>query len=120
MSKDAFAGVYTNMLDDEDFRNRVAGDPSTLDVWDLTDEEKTVLVEDANTDVAGFSIGAGGAMGYLQGGPMLSPGISSGLGAALNKAAGLPTGALRGPGFLADSACCPWNKSIIAPGSAVE
>ena len=120
MSKDAFAGVYTNMLNDEGFRDQVADDPAVLDVWDLTDDEKGLLVDEANTEVAGFSIGSGGAMGYLSSGPLLSPSVASGLGSALNSAAGLPTGALAGPGFVADAGCCPWNKSVIAPGSMVE
>ncbi len=114
MSKDALAGVYTNMLNNEEFRDKVAQDPGTLDTWDLTDEEKRLLVEDATTDVAGFALGSGGVMGALGSGPLLSPAVASGLGAALNQASGLPTTALAGPGFASGAGCCPWNKSVVA------
>ncbi len=119
MSKDAFAGVYTEMLNDESFRDTVAQRPEVLGDWDLSDEEKAVLAEEATSDVVGFSMGAGAAMGYLgRGGAPLSPSIASGLGGALNKAAGLPIGALNGPGFLSNAACCPWGHAVIAPGIA--
>ncbi len=120
MSKDALAGVYTNMLSDEEFRAAVGENPAVLDTWDLTDTEKQLLVDEARTEVAAFSIGSGGVMGYLGSGPLLSPGVASGLGSALNSAAGLPTSALQGSKFAADAGCCPWNKSIVSAGGLVE
>jgi len=120
VSKDAFAGVYSQMLDDETFREQVGSSPEVLDTWDLTSDEKSILVDEANTDVSGFAFGAGGAMGYLGSGPLLSPGVASQLGGSLNRAAGLPTGALQGPGFASSEGCCPWNKSFVSPGSMVE
>ena len=118
MSKDALAGVYANILNDEGFRDVVAENPSVLDTWDLTSEEKRILLEDAASDVAGFAIGTGGVMDYLGSGPLLSPGVASGLGAALNHASGLPTGALKGPGFASGAGCCPWGHAVIPMGEA--
>ena len=43
----------------------------------------------------------------------MSPPVASGLGVALNQVAGLPLGALNGPGFLSNAACCPWGKPVI-------
>ena len=120
MSKDALAGVYTNMLTDEEFRATVAAEPHVLDTWDLTGEEKQLLTEEANQDVSGFAIGGGSVMGYLGSGPRLSPGVASGLGSALNSAAGLPTGALNGPGFAADAGCCPWGHGFVSMGEMSE
>lgn len=120
MSKDALAGVYSNMLTDDGFRERVASEPGVLDTWDLTGDEKALLIEDASIDVAGFAIGAGGVMGYLGSGPLLSPAVASGLGTALNQASGLPTGSLKGPGFASGAGCCPWGHSVVAMGSTVE
>jgi hypothetical protein len=120
MSKDALAGVFTHMLDDPEFRDTVATNPDVLDTWDLTDEEKQLLVDDAGSDVEAFAIGGGGLMGYLGSGPLLSPGVASGLGGALNRASGLPTGALQGPGFASGAGCCPWGHAVISPGGMGE
>ncbi|MCU0270070.1 MAG: hypothetical protein MUF83_15680 [Acidimicrobiales bacterium] len=113
MSKDAFAGVYATMLEDDTFRDVVAEHPEVLNDWDLTDDEKSVLHEEASTEVEGFAFGSGPAMTYLSGGPSLSPAVSSRLGGALNTRAGLPTGALNGPGFLSNAACCPWGHAVV-------
>ena len=120
MSKDALAGVYANMLEDEAFRAKVAAEPQVLETWDLTGEERQLLAEEADQDVTGFSIGGGSVMGYLGSGPRLSPAVASGLGAALNNAAGLPTGALRGPGFAAAAGCCPWGGGFASLGDISE
>jgi hypothetical protein len=120
MSKDALAGVYAQMLTDESFRSTVAEKPEVLATWDLTSEEKDLLVEDATTEVAAFSIGSGGVMGYLGSGPTLSPGVASGLGSALNVASGLPTGSLKGPGFASGAGCCPWGHSVVSLGQTNE
>lgn len=114
MSKDALAGVYSSMLDDEDLRAKIAENPAVLDAWDLTEQEKQLLVDEATTEVSGFAIGEGGVMGYLGTGPLLSPGVASTLGVSLNRASGLPTGALRGPGFASGAGCCPWNHGVVA------
>lgn len=114
MSKDALAGVYTAMLEEEGFQDQIAENPALLDNWDLTEEEKAVLIEEAQSDVAGFAIGAGPVMGYLgRGGPPLSPTVASQLGRAINRSAGLPVGALDGPGFLSNAACCPWGHGVV-------
>jgi hypothetical protein len=55
-------------------------------------------------------------IGQLVSGPPLSGPVSSGLGAALNLASGLPTEALQGAGFLANSACCPWGHGVVGFG----
>ena len=120
VSKDAVASVYTTMLNDDEFRDLVAEDPTKLDAFDLTDEERTVLSEEATTDVAGFSIGSGRAMSYLNHGPLLSPGVAQNLGIALNKASGLPGSSLSGPNFAAGAGCCPWNAGFVGRGSMVE
>ena len=62
MGKDALAGVYTNMLNDDAFRTQVAAEPRVLETWDLTDEEKEILNEEANQEVSRFAIGQEGAM----------------------------------------------------------
>jgi len=117
MSKEAVASVYTIMLNDDGYRELVAENPAVLDEWDLTDDERQLLLEEASTEVSGFSIGSGPIMGYLSRGPLLSQPVASSLGIALNRAAGLPTGALTGPGFAASAGCCPWNKSFVADKS---
>lgn len=78
------------------------------------------MVEEAITDTSGFAIGAGGVMGHLGSGPLLSPGVASSLGTALNHASGLPTGALKGPGFASGAGCCPWGHAIVSPGGMAE
>jgi hypothetical protein len=116
MSKDAIAGVYTQMLSDPSYRHVVATNPDVLNSWDLTHDEKAVLIEEARRKIdANSNIESGPVMQHLvtKRGPMLSPPIASGLGVALNQAAGLPLGALNGPGFLSNAACCPWGKPII-------
>lgn len=115
MSKDAIAGVYTQMLTDASYRKVVADDPKVLNSWDLTPAEKTILVKEARSKVAGVALESGPVMKHLvsKRGPMLSPPVASGLGVALNQAAGLPLGALNGPGFLSNAACCPWGKPVI-------
>lgn len=113
MSKDALAGVYATMLEDDSFRDLVAEHPEVLGDFDLTDDEKTALIEEANVEVEGFAMGMGPAMSMLSGGPALSPAVAGRLGGAMNSAAGLPTGALNGPGFLSNAACCPWGHAVI-------
>jgi len=115
MSREAVATAYTAMLNDDEFRDLVAQNPEVLEPWDLTDQEKSVLVEEAGTEVTGFAIGSGAVMGHLAGasGPPLMPATSMSLGMALNRASGLPIGSLQGPAFASDGGCCPWNKSII-------
>lgn len=115
MSRDAIAGVYTQMLTDASYRKIVADDPEVLNTWDLSREEKAVLIKEARVKVAGTSLESGPVMKHLvsKRGPMLSPPVASGLGVALNQVAGLPLGALNGPGFLSNAACCPWGKPII-------
>lgn len=113
MSKDALAGVYAEMLENDAFRDTVAEHPEVLGDWDLTEDEKTALIEEASAEVAGFSLGSGPASRALNGGPALSPAVASRLGTAMNKASGLPTGALNGPGFLSNAACCPWGHAVI-------
>jgi hypothetical protein len=115
MSRDALAGVYTQMLSDALYRKQVAGNPDVLSTWDLTAEEKQVLLEEARHTTAGSEIESGPVMIYLvsKRGPMLSPPIASNLGIAINKAVGLPPGALTGPGFLSNAACCPWGHAVI-------
>ena len=122
MSKDALGSVYTKILLEEDYRRSVADDPGTLDNLDLTDDEKGVLRQEAGTEVQVFAIGSGPVMSYLttRRGPPMAPDISSGLGAALNAASGLPVGSLQGPGFVSNSGCCPWGGHSAIPGGAVE
>ncbi|MEZ5144606.1 MAG: hypothetical protein R2726_19140 [Acidimicrobiales bacterium] len=113
MSKDAVAIIYTKMLDDDRYRELVADDPGVLDAWDLDDEERAVVVEEATAEVSGFAIGRGPVMGYLSKGPLLSPGVASSLGVSLNHASGLPTGSLKGPGFASGAGCCPWGHPAV-------
>ena len=123
MSKDAIASVYTQMLNDDEFRDRVADDPGLLDDFDLSDEEKDVLREEAQSEVQGFALGSGPFMSHLSArrGPPLTPSVASGLGAALNLASGLPVGALHGPGWVSNAACCPWGgHGAIPDGSMVQ
>ena len=120
MSKDSVASVYTIMLNDEGFKDLVVAEPERLDAWELSDEERAVLLEEANAEVSGFAFGGGAAMGYLSSGPPLSPGIASGLGFAMNRASGLPTGSLKGPGFASGAGCCPWGHAIVGMGEMSE
>ena len=123
MSKDAIAGIYTQLLVDDDYRESLSANPGLLDDYDLTDEEKGVLREEVGAEVEGFAIGAGPVMSYMSArrGPPLSPSIASGLGAALNAAAGLPVGALNGPGFVSNTGCCPWGGHGAVPNfGAIE
>ncbi len=115
MSKDAIAGVYTQMLTDDSYRRVVAANPEALNEWDLTKEEKAVLIKEAQLKQGNESIESRPVLSYLASnrGPMLSPPVASSLGVALNVAAGLPVGALNGPGFLSNAACCPWGHAVI-------
>ena len=113
MSKDALACVYAEMIENEQFRQTIEEHPEVLGDYDLTDQEKAALIEEASVEVEGFAFGAGPAMSALSGGPSLSPSVASRLGGALNGAGGLPTGALNGPGFLSNAACCPWGHAVI-------
>jgi hypothetical protein len=120
MSKDAVASVYTVMLNDDGFKGLVADDPGVLDPWELTGDEKAVLIEEATAEVSGFSMGFGPAMHHLSSGPPMSPGVASGLGFALNKAGGLPTGSLQGPGLASNAGCCPWGHGFVGKGQMQE
>jgi hypothetical protein len=117
MSKDAIAGVYTQMLTEDGFRQSIAANPALLNDFDLTDEERRVLSDEAETEVEGFAVGAGPVMSHLgaRRGPQLSPGTASALGAAINFASGLPLGSLQGPGFVNNTACCPWGGQGAIP-----
>ena len=123
MSRDAIASVYTIMLNDERFREVVVEEPDVLDEWDLSDQERALLLEEAGTEVSGFAIGSGPVMGYLGSkgnGPPLSQPVGSALGIALNKASGLPVRSLSGLGFAMDAGCCPWNKMPGFDGGIYE
>lgn len=117
MSKDALAGVYTVMLEDDSFRDGLADNPAQLDDWDLDDEEKAALLEEARAEVSGFAFGSGPVMSHMSSrrGASLTPSVASRLGQAMNQNAGLPGGALNGPGFLSNAACCPWGHGSV-PG----
>jgi hypothetical protein len=115
MSRDALAGVYTQMLSDVSYRHLVANNHEVLNNWDLTQEEKAVLIEEAKHSHVKSPIESGPVLKYLvsKRGPMLSPLVASGLGIAINQAVGLPHSSLSGPGFLSNAACCPWGHAII-------
>lgn len=117
MSKDAIAGVYAQMLTEDGFRQSIAANPALLNEFDLTDEEKSVLRQESEAEVEGFAIGSGPVMAHLgaRRGPQLSPGTASALGAAINFASGLPVGSLQGPGFVNNTACCPWGGQGAIP-----
>ncbi len=117
MSKEATAAAYTLMLNDEAYRDEVAADATALDDFELTDEEKSVLQEEAGTEVSGFAIGMGPVMGHLSSGPPLSGHTASALGIALNRAGGLPSRSLTGLGFASSAGCCPWGGgSFVSEG----
>ena len=116
MSREALASAYTLFLTNEQFRAEVALDPRALDHWDLTDDEATALFEEARNEVVAFANQNSVVIGKLVSGPPLSGPVSSGLGAALNLASGLPTAALQGPGFIAHAACCPWGHGVVGLG----
>jgi hypothetical protein len=112
MSKDAMAAVFADMLEDEKFVATVKAHPEVLGTYDLTQAEKTALLKEAQTPTSG-TMGDGPVLSALNGGPQLSPTVASRLGALLNRAAGLPVGALNGPGFLSNQACCAWGHAVI-------
>jgi hypothetical protein len=88
--------------------------PEVLGDYDLTSTEKMALVKEAKTKTkTSGTIGDGPVMSALHGGPQLTPAVASRLGALLNVAAGLPDGALNGPGFLSNQACCAWGHAVI-------
>jgi hypothetical protein len=118
MSKDALAGVYSHMLTHDSYRQTVAQKPEALNDWDLSAEEKAVLLDEARIKDPKVTIGSGPVMKYFSSkrGAPLSPPVASSLGVALNQAAGLPVGALKGPGFLAECACCPWGHAVVGTG----
>jgi len=113
VSRDALASVYADILENDYFRRTVAEHPEVLGDFELTDDEKKALSGEAGQKAEEIVIGEGPVMKALHNGPTLSPGVASRLGAALNKAAGLPVGALNGPGFLSNAACCPWGHAVI-------
>jgi hypothetical protein len=115
MSRDALAGVYIEMLAEAKNREIIAKHPDILNDWDLTEEEKKVLKEEAAAGPPGPKIESGPVLKYIETkrGPKLSPPIASSLGIAINKALGLPHGSLKGPGFVSNAACCPWGHAVI-------
>jgi hypothetical protein len=113
VSRDALASVYADILENEYFRRTVAEHPEVLGDFDLTDAEKKALKGEVGHKAKEIVIGDGPVMKALHHGPTLSPGVALRLGAALNRAAGLPVGALNGPGFLSNAACCPWGHAVI-------
>jgi hypothetical protein len=120
MSKEATAAAYTLLLTDETFRDEVANDPSALDDFELDEAEKSVLREEAGTEVSGFAVGMGPVMGHLSSGPPLSGPTASSLGIAINRASGLPSRSLTGIGFASNAGCCPWNSGGFVAGETVE
>lgn len=113
MSKDALAGVYAEMLENDSFRDTVAAHPEVLADWDLTDDEKAALLEEASAEVSGSALGSGPAMSARRRPGVVAHGVGLAPRGAMNKAAGLPTGAMNGPGFLSNAACCPWGHAVI-------
>ena len=113
MSREALASAYTLFLTNEQFRAEIATNPQALDHWDLTEDESTALLDEARNELVAFANQNSVVIGKLVSGPPLSGPVSAGLGAALNLASGLPTAALQGPGFVANSACCPWGHGVV-------
>ncbi len=111
MSKDATATVYARMLADPVFRSVLS--ETLLSPWDLTEEEKHLLLEEltaGTTDPYKSRV-----MNHIRSGVVpLSPVVASALGYAINKANGLPTGMLTTRGFTSGSAgCCGWGHPIL-------
>jgi len=114
MSADVTAQVYTMMLNDDEFRGLVAANPSLMDKYDLTDEERQILAAEADTEVSGFSLQTNGVMGYLGNNLPLSPATGSSLGLAVNRAVGNPTSSFVGSNFSsAGHDCCPWKGGLF-------
>lgn len=107
MSTEHVAQVLAEMLNDENFRKRVASDPSSaLAGWILTDEERTILIEEARGEVRGYDPRSSPGLAYIaRTGPVSQP-TGTALGNALNRATGAPvTGPLAGS---CDAGCCSW------------
>jgi hypothetical protein len=111
MSKDATATVYARMIGDPEFRGALSA--NVLSRFELTEDERRVLLEEAASGSSAANFSSSGVMRHLRGAPALSPRVASDLGAALNKALGLPTASLQEPGFRAPSNCCPWGHPKI-------
>lgn len=111
MSKDATATVYAKMLADPVFRGVLS--ETQLSQWDLTEEEKRLLLEELTAGTTDPYKSA--VMSHIRAGVVpLSPLVASALGYALNKANGLPTGMLTARGFTSGSAgCCGWGHPIL-------
>ena len=107
------AQVFTRMLDDPAYRGSVARNSAELDAWDLSAEERQMLVQEAAHGISRAGVGSGPVMNFLRSGAALPPRLASDLGVALNRASGLPTASFTEPGFVSGSACCPWGHPPV-------
>jgi hypothetical protein len=113
MSKDTLAELYADILENDEFRDRVASDPSVLDGHDLTDEEREALIADASTEVSGFAMNSSNCFSVMQSGPPCNAASAARLGRAMNKASGNPAGAPDATGMVSTAGCCPWNNPAV-------
>lgn len=111
MSTNGIACAYIRILDNDDFRLSVRATDEALSEWELTEGERRLLREEA--DAEALPRDDGPVMSYLRGGLPLRPRLASDLGAALNRAYGLPTASLQEPGYRPSSNCCPWGHPKI-------
>lgn len=107
MSVEHFAQVYTEMLNDQAFKDRVASDPAAaLTGWLLTEEEREILIQEARAEVQGYTIANSPALAYIaRTGPVSQP-TGTALGNAINRATGSPVMGPLAAGC--DAGCCSW------------
>ena len=119
MSADHLALVYTEMLNDPAFKKRVASERlSALVGWYLTDEERALLIEEAQAERKDYSVAESKAIAYIARVGPISQTAGSALGNAINRAMRLPIfGPMAGG---CDAGCCSWAarfnfQSLVLP-----
>jgi hypothetical protein len=107
MSVEHFAQVYTEMLNDSSFKERVRSNlVSAAAGWYLTEEERRILTQEAQNDAKEYSVSGSPALAYVARMGPISQTAGTALGNAINRASRLPVaGPLEGG---CDAGCCKW------------
>ncbi|MDZ7676573.1 MAG: hypothetical protein U5K30_16085 [Acidimicrobiales bacterium] len=107
MTATATADVFARALDDEQFARTLVEDPDkALASYDVSDEERHLLLEDAedlHEEVSGFTVQQFVTIGYLQ--PRtaeIDPRIGAALGGAID----------RMRAACGDNGCCSWESKL--------
>jgi hypothetical protein len=112
MAIEHMAQVYTEMLNNPDFRKVVASkSDKAFRGWDLTKRERELLSADAGVAKVHVSPSDSRTLHYLIRNLPLSRPVGTALGNAVGRHLGLPVIGPAAGGC--DGGCCPWTGRII-------